>query len=310
MEQFLKYFYNIYVDKVYSDGEKYYFYLNGSLYHLVDCFRTKEEINDISNICSYLLTHNFPVSELILNNRGEYISLYENNNYILLKINCTLSKDIDINDIIKMNNILTLNGKNRHLYRNNWGELWESKVDYFEYQVKELGLNKSIILNSFSYYIGLAENAISIANITMLSNTNDGQVTLSHKRIHYPNMEIDFFNPLNFIFDLKIRDISEYFKSMFFYTSRSSVFKQFANYLSKVNLSNFEANMLFARLLYPSYYFDIYEKVIENKKDEDELLDIVNKVDEYELFLKDVYSLLSKNHKIEQIGWLLNKKKL
>lgn len=68
--------------------------------------------------------------------------------------------------------------------------------------------------------------------------------------------------------------------------------------------------MLYARLLYPSYYFDIYEKVIENLKDESELLDIVSRVDEYELFLKDAYFELSKLYKIEQILWIINKKEL
>ena len=68
--------------------------------------------------------------------------------------------------------------------------------------------------------------------------------------------------------------------------------------------------MLYARLLYPTYYFDIYEKVIEDLKEESELLDIINKVDEYELFLKEAYFELSRMHKIEQINWIINKKEL
>ena len=74
--------------------------------------------------------------------------------------------------------------------------------------------------------------------------------------------------------------------------------------------SNYEANMLYARLLYPTYYFDIYEKVIEDLKEESELLDIINKVDEYELFLKEAYFELSRMYKIEQINWIINKKEL
>ena len=81
-------------------------------------------------------------------------------------------------------------------------------------------------------------------------------------------------------------------------------------YLKKYVLDNYEANMLYARLLYPSYYFDKYESIIEDKEDEDDLLDIINKINEYELFIKDIYIILSKNYKIEKVEWLINKKEL
>ena len=68
--------------------------------------------------------------------------------------------------------------------------------------------------------------------------------------------------------------------------------------------------MLYARLLYPSYYFDIYERVIEDKIDEEKLLPIIERVNEYELFLKDCYLALSKYYNIEQIKWIINKKEL
>ena len=136
------------------------------------------------------------------------------------------------------------------------------------------------------------------------------KVVLSHRRINYPCMEYEFYNPLEYIFDIQVRDISEYLKSMFFYTDRNHTIKELKNYLLSTRLSNYEANMLYARLLYPTYYFDIYEKVIEDLKEESELLDIINKVDEYELFLKEAYFELSRMHKIEQINWIINKKEL
>ena len=96
---------------------------------------------------------------------------------------------------------------------------------------------------------------------------------------------------------------------MFFYTDGNSTINEFSKSINYLNMSDYEANMFFARLLYPSYYFDIYEKAIENNNDE-ELLDIISKVNEYELFLKNVYYLLSKKYKIEKIEWLVNKKEL
>lgn len=311
MEQFLKYFYDIYIDNIYKKDNKYYFYKDNSLFCVVKNYRLPEELKDILEIC-YEMQNRFPVSQIVFNKFGQISSDYDNNNYILLKINTSMSSDITINDIIKINNSLFLNKDKKELYRNNWAKLWESKVDYFEYQIKELGRNKKIILNSFSYYIGLAENAISIANICELYNKDNmnEKVVLSHRRINYPCMEYEFYNPLEYIFDIQVRDISEYLKSMFFYTDRNHTIKELKNYLLSTRLSNYEANMLYARLLYPTYYFDIYEKVIEDLKEESELLDIINKVDEYELFLKEAYFELSRMHKIEQINWIINKKEL
>ena len=311
MEQFLKYFYDIYIDNIYKKDNKYYFYKDNSLFCVVKNYRLPEELKDILEIC-YEMQNRFPVSQIVFNKFGQISSDYDNNNYILLKINTSMSSDITINDIIKINNSLFLNKDKKELYRNNWAKLWESKVDYFEYQIKELGRNKKIILNSFSYYIGLAENAISIANICELYNKDNmnEKIVLSHRRINYPCMEYEFYNPLEYIFDIQVRDVSEYLKSMFFYTDRNHTIKELKNYLLSTRLSNYEANMLYARLLYPTYYFDIYEKVIEDLKEESELLDIINKVDEYELFLKEAYLELSRMYKIEQINWIINKKEL
>lgn len=311
MEQFLKYFYDIYIDNIYKKDNKYYFYKDNSLFCVVKNYRLPEELKDILEIC-YEMQNRFPVSQIVFNKFGQISSDYDNNNYILLKINTSMSSDITINDIIKINNSLFLNKDKKELCRNNWAKLWESKVDYFEYQIKELGRNKKIILNSFSYYIGLAENAISIANIYELYNKDNmnEKIVLSHRRINYPCMEYEFYNPLEYIFDIQVRDVSEYLKSMFFYTDRNHTIKELKNYLLSTRLSNYEANMLYARLLYPTYYFDIYEKVIEDLKEESELLDIINKVDEYELFLKEAYFELSRMYKIEQINWIINKKEL
>lgn len=311
MEQFLKYFYDIYIDNIYKKDDKYYFYKNNSLFCIAKNYRLPEELKDILEIC-YEMQNKFPVSQIIFNKFGQVSSDYDNNNYILLKINTSMSSDITINDIEKINNNLFLNKDKRELYRNNWAKLWESKIDYFEYQIKELGRNKKIILNSFSYYIGLAENAISIANICELYNKDkmNEKIVLSHRRINYPCMEYEFYNPLEYIFDIQVRDVSEYLKSMFFYTDKNYTIKELKKYLLNTRLSNYEANMLYARLLYPTYYFDIYEKVIEDLKEENELLDIINKVDEYEYFLKEAYYELSKIYKIEQINWIINKKEL
>ena len=165
-----------------------------------------------------------------------------------------------IADIIKFNRKLILTENKSKLYRNSWAQLWSDKIDYFEYQISELGKDKKVILDSFSYYIGLAENAISYVSSTIIKYKplKGDRVTLSHRRINYPNYEINFFNPLSFIFDLEIRDIASFIKSAFM--AGEDALSYLKEALRESDFSIYSLQLLFARLMYPSYYFDIYEK--------------------------------------------------
>ena len=64
--------------------------------------------------------------------------------------------------------------------------------------------------------------------------------------------------------------------------------------------------MLYARLLYPSYYFDIYEEVMNKERDEEDLVRVIKKADLYEDFLKKAYLEITKYALIERIDWLIN----
>jgi hypothetical protein len=63
--------------------------------------------------------------------------------------------------------------------------------------------------------------------------------------------------------------------------------------------------MLFARLLFPTYYFDIYEDVMNKSRNEDDLIKIIEKVEEYEKFLKKTYFEISKYAQLQKINWLI-----
>ena len=41
-------------------------------------------------------------------------------------------------------------------------------------------------------------------------------LTLCHKRVYYPTYKLNYYNPLSFIFDLRVRDIASYLKNKFF----------------------------------------------------------------------------------------------
>lgn len=308
MKETIKYYYNIDIDDLKEQDGKYFFKYQNQDFFFVYFNRNIEELNDILICVNNMKEKGIDVHNIIINRNGQYLTKINNFDYILMSVN-NYNEEYDIFDMINIANKLTLNYNTSKLYRNNWSNLWTQKMDYFEYQIRELGINKSVIKDSFSYYLGLAENAISYVNNTNLKYNalNNAKITLAHRRIFYPNYKLNFLNPLSFIFDLEVRDIAEYLKAMFFASDNAEeVIEELKYYLQIKTLSIYEYHMLYARLLYPSYYFDLYENIMNNDTSEESLVSIIKRNKEYELFLKNAYLEISKYAPIEKIDWLIN----
>ncbi len=307
MKEIINYYYNFDILSLEEYNTYSYFKYKGEEFYFVFFNRTKEELQDILNICIELKNKGIRVHDIIINREGNLITKVGDNYYLLLKLNAVANEPINFINMCEVLNNLKLNQTNSKLYRNNWGELWSKKIDYFEYQIKELGKDKQIVLDSFSYYIGLAENAISYVNKInkVIGISNNDPITLSHRRIFYPNTNLNYLNPLSFIFDLEVRDIAGFLKIEFF-NGMDSI-EDLKMYLKLKKLTPYSYHMLYARLIYPSYYFDIYEDIMNNNGDEERLIPIINKVDDYELFLKQAYLEISKYTNLERIDWLLKK---
>lgn len=307
MKETIKYYYNIDVDNIDELDGRYHFVFNKKHYFFVFYNRLPEELEDIILCSKYMKEKNIDCHDIILNRDGQVLTKINDFNYILLGVN-NLNDEFNILDISFLNKKIILNDRAGSLYRNNWSKLWSDKVDYFEYQIRELGLNKPVISDTFSYYLGLAENAIAYANSTNknLQRTNNDNIVLSHRRIFYPNIKLNYLNPLSFVYDLEVRDPAEYIKAMFFVENEDEVMIELESYLKASKLSTYGYQMFFARLLYPSYYFDVYEQIMNNNKDEDSLVPIVSKVDDYEIFLKKAYLEISKYAPIEKIDWIID----
>lgn len=307
MKEIINYYYNLDLLEINEYKNYASFNYDGDDFYFVFFNRGKDELDDLINIINELRLKGINVHTFILNRFNSYLTKVGDNNYILLKINCNKNEILSFFDLINNLSLLKLNNTNSKLYRNNWGELWSKKIDYFEYQIKELGKEKQIILNSFSYYIGLAENAISYVNKinNVIGISEDDNISLSHRRIFFPNTYLNYLNPLSFVFDLEVRDVAESLKVGFFNDEDSLL--DLKTYLKTKKLSKYSYHMLYARLLYPSYYFDIYENVMNNNENEDKLLAIINKVNLYEKFLKQSYNEISLYTNLERVDWIIKK---
>lgn len=306
MKETLEYYYGLDIESIEELDGKYHFKIENQDYFFVFYNRGIEELEDIINVSNEMVKKGINVHKILINRNNSFLTKVGEYNYILFAVS-NLNEEYDIFDMVKISEKLVLNNNKSNLYRNNWGTLWSEKIDYFEYQVRELSIEKDVVKNSFSYYVGMAENAISYVNNTNMKYGGDAyRIVLSHRRVFYPNYKLNYLNPLSFVFDLEVRDIAEYLKSMFFKKDISFCLDELSSYLKIRHLSLYEYQMLYARLLYPTYYFDVYESVMNKNGDEEQLVNIIKKCDSYEEFLKKAYLEISKYAKIDKIEWIIN----
>lgn len=274
MRNTIEYYYDIEVDDlIYKDG-KYIF----KKYLLVPIVR---EID--LNLYKYVYSFNRCNYKIVMNVDKEYVTNIKNIKYILLeRIN---SYTLNIDNIL--NNSIPLGTKEIH-----WDKLWEEKLDYYENYLKSIPCNK--LKESFVYYSGLTENAIKFYK----EIKKEYHVFLSHLRLN----EMDYLNPVNLIVDYRARDVAEYIKLKFFNDEVNDIdFNFIFN-----NLNEIDILILYARLLYPSYYYDCYEKICNGS--EDKCLEIyINKIADYERLLMDLYFKIKKIINIPKIGWIIKK---
>lgn len=306
MKETLEYYYGLDIESIEELDGKYHFKIENQDYFFVFYNRGIEELEDIINVSNEMVKKGINVHKILINRNNSFLTKVGEYNYILFAVS-NLNEEYDIFDMVKISEKLVLNNNKSNLYRNNWGTLWSEKIDYFEYQVRELSIEKDVVKNSFSYYVGMAENAISYVNNTNMKYGGDAyRIVLSHRRVFYPNYKLNYLNPLSFVFDLEVRDIAEYLKAMFFKKDISFCLDELSSYLKIRHLSLYEYQMLYARLLYPTYYFDVYESVMNKNGDEEELVNIIKKCDSYEEFLKKAYLEISKYAKIDKVEWIIN----
>ncbi len=292
MKNLINYYYNLIIDEYRKIDDYYNFDVDNKKY----CFLPFEgDINYLYDIYLILHRNNKYCHEIIINKDNSILTFYENKSYILLKKNLCSHSQINLSDIINYDILV----QRKTLL--NWKELWKEKIDYYEYQMNQIGFKYKILKNSFSYYIGMSETAINLLNYV---NTNSINFYISHKRINYEESIDDFLNPLNIIIDNITRDIAEYFKINFI--NDNITVEQIIYFLNSVNFSNDEYIMLLSRLLYPSYYFDIYDKIIQGRISEEKVNFYIEKNVQYETFIKKIYKYLKNMKKIPIIEWLEN----
>lgn len=305
MKNNIIYYYNIEVSNLVKNGNYYSFYFNGDRYEFNIYTRDFKEENDILKLNKFMVENNILVHEIIPNKNGNIVSVVDNVPYVLYKVYINKDKKITLDELTFMSQYDVVGVDS--LKRNEWDTLWGTRIDYLEYQINQMGKKYPILVNSFSYFVGMAENAISYVKNTIIETKKEklDKDVISHSKVYDSINSI--YDPLNIIIDHKSRDVSEYIKASFFLNNKK-IFEELDIYFSKNYYSFYGIRLLFGRVVYPSFYFDLYDNVILGNVKESEVLNITSRTVEYEAYLREIYYYLRKFYNIPTIDWLTNDK--
>ena len=286
MKNILNYYYGIIISNIDSFG---YFKYQNHLFCLYEIRRNLDEVNALVLLNQFMLNRYIRINKIIFNNYQKPVTIHDNHYYVLVMI--VYKMDNNQFQFIKMPNENYFN----ILMRNHWDYLWSLKVDYLESKRNIIKEKYPLINNSLDYYIGLSENAIRYFKML---NVSGKELYVCHRRIDLN----DYYNPLELVLDYKVRDIGEFIKIMFF-KDKKDIY-EIKKFLNQYSLDYLDYLLLYNRLLYPSYYFDLVDRVIIGNEDEKILDSVISLNNLYEKLLYEIYLLIKRKYPIIGIDWL------
>lgn len=281
MKEFIEYNYDLRCDDLAILNNLLYFKHLDKFYIISNFNRDEVEFEKVLN---YLISNNLKSLKVVMNKKGSYISEFNGKKYVLMESDCEneiIDFPICIGGLINENNY--------------WNEIWENRVVQLEKHKSELSLNKDIfyILN---YYIGLIEICIYNYNLLIRKYGQKNGLSIQHNRIEFPMYSFSYYNPVNYLFDFEFRDFAEYLKMRFFYSDFST--DEAISVIDNYNFDNFSINMFFVRLIYPTYFLELYDMQNKNNVYSDLFYDLLKKSSQYENFILKLITVMSSKYEI------------
>ncbi len=265
--------------------------------------KTEQELKEYDDFLANILNY-FPMmgAKLILSREHKYASTSEFGQVSLVAIK---DDEIALDDVFVMHMNFRSTNKENRLKVSYLQTLWENKVELIEEKaLPSLKIdNYSYIkaVESVTHALGLAENAIQYLSDARLDFGDDIiNTTLVHKRLNKLDA-YTFLNPFNLVVDSPMRDLAELYKAGLISSD------QLINILPSYNLNTFDATLLFARLLFPTKIFDLFEDHYGIKKDiKVEVIKYRENIKEMMVDLKKVHLYLINFYAIRPISWLID----
>lgn len=276
MEDMLRLNYNLTNSKITINKGKIYINSNGDDFILQQVY-DQAKIQVIYDIISKQKLYNF-FFEIKLNNRKSIFTQYKQKTYCLMYVKKNIY-DIHEHEINGFK-IEMVEGIGQ--YEVNWLKAWRIKQNALVDIVSQ-NTYPSIISELVDYYIGLSEMAIQY-----LKNTNY-EVDYGKKTLYLSSYRFDrenHRNPLNLVIDRKERNLAELIRNDFLYENKRKYTIDIINQIIKKE--KLDRKIIVARLMFPTYFFDIIDKYIAGESVEEEINIIIQKNIQYEIFIKEL----------------------
>ncbi len=293
MKNFIFLNYNIKVEKIYSNEEKYFF-INDTKIYIKEFKGNTSYLDTLVEITNKLYYSNIKVNTFLLNNEKKYYTKKDDEYIILLKVN-SFENDVNINNILKFCNI-----KN-DLPEYNILKEWKEEVDTIEKQLIEYNQEYPLIQNSINYFIGLAENAIALLS-SYENEIIERSDSIGHKFGYKMYNLCKLGDPFIFIKVNKMYDLSNFVKYNFYI--KNIDYDEIDNIINKLSTSEYEKVYFFASMLYPNIYFDLIKKILAGNEDEDKLNLFLNNIKNYNNMLINCQNMIKNVKIIKLISWL------
>ena len=219
---------------------------------------------------------------ILTKKQNDYYIMFEKTSFLIDKYKYNFSNYNSVIWLFFLDNTISFS----------WFDKWIFRFYYIENEYKSIKGKYLLLDDSINYYMGLLKLSISFVkeyrDKKMLSFIN-----------HISLLEKDYFNPTNVIVDIMERDVGEYLKIIYF--SGEYVNFDYDDFFSWCSVNGYNFNLIIGRVLYPNYYFELFDKMCSGVYEEDKLKKIISNCSDfcnYVNFLIDKASLFYSIKKI------------
>jgi len=285
------------------DGDKNEFEYQGYDFKLVAHDKTEEEVKVLQETLSNLKeSMPFPISGNIVESRNH--KLVVENEFGPVSLIAFKHQEYNPNAVFEMMRLGKDYKKQDKFTISDLIELWEEKIALIEEKYMEaISIDDYAypVLNTETIYaLGLANNAVAyLVDIKYDYGEEMNDLTMVHRRLN-SLYAIDLFNPFNIVLDTQARDIA------YLYGLGELNEYDVLKAIQSFQFSPKEVSLLVARLLFPTYTFDLLEDQYNIKKDIKK--ELLAKYKNSITVLKRISSLMNilvKQYSIRPIEWLL-----
>ena len=268
--------------------------------------KSEEELRVINDLCQNITHDTFAkVASICANRNNMFLTPYEDYNVVLVSVE---KFHVSFDDVIFFHRKYI-----SYLYQEEPINLIDIKTRW----INKTSYIKEKVLNSFSmsspyydklrkvtlYMLGYADNAIQyLEDLIIDKGEKLTYLTIAHKRLRRLT-SYDLCNPLNLVYDSPTRDLAELYK--FHAISKEELLHSLNHY----SFSSKDITFLLARLLYPTYLFDLLETSYEEKKDIHRYIELIYlNLSSQMSSLAYIYKVIKQKYMIRPIQFLENKR--